>query len=138
MGINSKKEPGYYADGGGLYLRISQGGTKGWIFRFMLRGRAREMGLGSVRDKTLTQARDDAAKCRQLLLDGIDPITHRDPRGKHFANRRPKNRAKYGHFRSVPQNITRPTATGGATPSMRNNGSVRWPTTPSLYWATRT
>ncbi|GJI98216.1 phage integrase [Duganella caerulea] len=78
MGINAKKEPGYYADGGGLYLRISKGGTKGWIFRFMLRGRSRAMGLGSVRDKTLTQARDDAAKCRQLLLDGIDPITHRE------------------------------------------------------------
>jgi hypothetical protein len=27
------KQPGYYADGGNLYLRVAPGGTKGWIFR---------------------------------------------------------------------------------------------------------
>ena len=37
--INNKKEPGYYADGGNLYLRIAPGGTKGWIFRFALDGK---------------------------------------------------------------------------------------------------
>ena len=77
LGVASKKEPGYYADGGGLYLRVARGGTKSWMFRFMLRGRAREMGLGSVLDKPLAQAREDALRCRQLLLDGIDPILHR-------------------------------------------------------------
>jgi integrase len=78
LGIASKKAPGYYADGGGLYLRVARGGTKSWMFRFMLRGRAREMGLGSILDKPLAQAREDALRCRQLLLDGIDPITHRE------------------------------------------------------------
>lgn len=59
-------------------MRISNTGTKGWIFRFMLNGRARAIGLGAVDGKTLTQVRDDALKCRQLLADGIDPITHRE------------------------------------------------------------
>ena len=32
------RQPGYYADGGNLYLRVAPGGTKGWIFRFALAG----------------------------------------------------------------------------------------------------
>ena len=44
----------------------------------MLRGRAREMGLGSAIDKSLAQAREDAQRCRELLLDGVDPISHRN------------------------------------------------------------
>ncbi|MRV70494.1 DUF4102 domain-containing protein [Duganella sp. FT92W] len=78
LGVNAKKAPGYYGDGGGLYLQVSPTGSKSWIFRYMLLGRAREMGLGSVADKPLTQARDEASKCRQLVCDGIDPITQRD------------------------------------------------------------
>ena len=45
------KKPGMYADGAGLYLQVSGDGentpAKSWIFRFTLRGRSREMGLGS-------------------------------------------------------------------------------------------
>ena len=36
---------GMYHDGGGLYLQVRAGGAKSWIFRFMLDGRAREMGF---------------------------------------------------------------------------------------------
>jgi Arm DNA-binding domain len=32
-------------DGGGLYLQIKPAGTKSWLFRYTLRGRAREMAL---------------------------------------------------------------------------------------------
>jgi hypothetical protein len=47
------KKPGMYADGGaGLYLQVSGDGesrlAKSWIFRFTLRGRSSEMGLGSL------------------------------------------------------------------------------------------
>jgi hypothetical protein len=37
----------YYADGRNLYLRVARGGTKGWIFRFAMHGKTRDMGLGS-------------------------------------------------------------------------------------------
>jgi hypothetical protein len=40
------REPGLLNDGRGLYLRIAAGGTKSWVYRFMLSGRAREMGWG--------------------------------------------------------------------------------------------
>jgi hypothetical protein len=39
---------GMHHDGGGLYLQVSAGGAKSWIFRFMLDGRPREMGLGPL------------------------------------------------------------------------------------------
>jgi integrase len=75
--VTTAKEPGYYGDGGGLYLQVSKTGTKinkSWIFRFMLNGKARDMGLGRFPDFTLKQARERARENRRLLADGIDPI----------------------------------------------------------------
>jgi hypothetical protein len=70
--------PGLLADGGGLYLRISTSGAKSWVFRFMLKRRAREMGLGSLIAVPLADAREKAADARKKLADGVDPIEARD------------------------------------------------------------
>jgi integrase len=70
--------PGYYPDGGNLYLQVSDTGSRSWIFRYELAGRAREMGLGSAGDFSLANARERAQAQRKLLADGIDPIEHRD------------------------------------------------------------
>ena len=70
-GIGQK---GMYHDGGGLYLQVSAGGAKSWIFRFMLDGRPREMGLGPVHAIALAEARKRAAECRRMRHDGLDPI----------------------------------------------------------------
>ncbi len=70
-------KPGMYADGGGLYLQVTHGGAKSWIFRFMLNGRAREMGLGSASALSLADARAKAAECRRSRQEGIDPIEAR-------------------------------------------------------------
>jgi len=78
--------PGLYADGGGLYLQVSQQKTKAWIFRFTRAGVPRKMGLGPVSVKpndkriTLSDARQKAAVARSLLIDGIDPIADREAR----------------------------------------------------------
>lgn len=77
VGIKAKNEPGYYADGDGLYLQVSASGSKSWILRFMLNKRSRDMGLGSTSTYTLAEAREKARKYRQMLDDGIDPIEHR-------------------------------------------------------------
>lgn len=77
VAINAKKKAGYYADGNGLYLQVSSSGSKSWVLRYSLNKRAREMGLGSTSDWTLAEAREQARKYRQLLDDGIDPISHR-------------------------------------------------------------
>src|SRR4051794_14223715 len=69
-----------YSDGGGLYLQVTGPDAKSWIFRYGLRGRAREMGLGPVHTIALAEARARAAECRRLKLDGIDPIEARRAR----------------------------------------------------------
>ncbi|MEW6537908.1 MAG: integrase arm-type DNA-binding domain-containing protein [Pseudomonadota bacterium] len=75
--VGRAKEPGMYADGGGLYLQISRSGTKSWIFRYSLNGREREMGLGPQHTITLADARVMATEARRMKLSGIDPIDAR-------------------------------------------------------------
>jgi integrase len=75
--VRANDKKGMYHDGGGLYLQVSSSGTKSWIFRFTLDGRAREMGLGPLHAIPLADARKRAAECRRIRLDGIDPIEAR-------------------------------------------------------------
>lgn len=76
-GIKNLDKRGYYADGGGLYFRVSEFDTKSWAFRFTYAGKAREMGLGPFPDVSLKEARERAAEARKLLRDGVDPIDQR-------------------------------------------------------------
>src|SRR5579863_4791008 len=75
------RRPGMYADGAGLYLQVTGDGekriAKSWIYRFKLRGKAREMGLGSFSTFGLAEARTKAAECRKLTYEGVDPIEAR-------------------------------------------------------------
>jgi integrase len=75
--VRKLKGRGMYADGGGLYLRISDSGTKGWIFRYNDDGKLHDMGLGPVHTIGLPRARELAREYRELRLQGIDPITYR-------------------------------------------------------------
>lgn len=76
--VEKAKRPGYFCDGGGLYLQVSATLSKSWIFRFARDGKTREMGLGSERDVTLAAARAKAGEARRQLGDGVDPIAARD------------------------------------------------------------
>lgn len=68
---------GLHPDGGGLYLKVGPGGGKAWVLRYMLRGRARWMGLGPLDLVSLAEARQRATAAHKLLLDGQDPIESR-------------------------------------------------------------
>jgi integrase len=72
---NAKR--GLHADGGNLYLRVADGGSRSWMFRFGLEGRERWMGLGPAHTVSLQEARERARQCRLTLLDGHDPIEAR-------------------------------------------------------------
>ncbi|MBT7512122.1 MAG: tyrosine-type recombinase/integrase [Rhodospirillaceae bacterium] len=75
--VSTVNKRGRYADGGGLYLQVSESGAKSWLFRYMMNNKARQMGLGSVRTFSLPEAREKATECRKLIYEGIDPIEHR-------------------------------------------------------------
>jgi integrase len=73
--VKRTTEVGMHADGGGLYLQVSRFGTKSWIFRFMLDGRRREMGLGPYPAVSLAAAREKAADSRVMVqAEHADPI----------------------------------------------------------------
>jgi integrase len=72
---------GIHGDGGGLALQVQPGARgvrKTWIFRYMIAGRARTMGLGTYPEVTLQRAREKAQECRRLKVEGIDPIEHKN------------------------------------------------------------
>jgi integrase len=75
--VKNSNKPGLYGDGGGLYLNVGPTGGKSWLFRFMLNGTAREMGLGPLHTIGLAEARERALAARKLRLDGIDPLEAR-------------------------------------------------------------
>jgi hypothetical protein len=80
-GVKRTADIGMYADGGGLYLQVSRFSTKSWIFRFMLDGRRREMGLGPFPAVSLADAWKKAAYCRTVVRGNrIDPIAARNAR----------------------------------------------------------
>jgi integrase len=78
---DDKKRPVRFGDGDGLYLQVAQGDTKSWLFRYTLRGKAREMGLGPVGELPdrvpLAKARILAGQARAALRSGADPIAAR-------------------------------------------------------------
>lgn len=68
---------GKHADGGGLWL-VKSGKTTGkWVLRVVAHGRRREMGLGSIADVGLAEAREAADKWRAVARTGKDPIEDR-------------------------------------------------------------
>lgn len=81
--VEAKRHPGnrrsdvYFADGDGLYLRITPSGGKSWAFCYMLNRKSREMGLGPADVISLAEARAKVAEYRKLLVSRIDPIDAR-------------------------------------------------------------
>jgi hypothetical protein len=75
--VATEMKTGLHADGGGLYLRVGRGGAKSWCLRYMIQGKAREMGLGGLSKVSLADARRKAAEQRVLLADKSDPLERR-------------------------------------------------------------
>lgn len=68
---------GLHADGGGLYLNVTDGGTRSWVMRYQLRGARHEIGLGPTSLVSLQEARQRALEHRRALARGEDPLEAR-------------------------------------------------------------
>lgn len=77
-GVERIKDKGVYTDGGGLYLQVAPTGAKSWLFRYMVDGRARSMGLGPLHSVDLDEARVAAVLLRQQRYRGLDPMEQRE------------------------------------------------------------
>lgn len=72
---------GRHADGGGLHLLVKESGARSWVYRFMLKGKARDVGLGAAAGPeaiSLAAARDKASAFRLKVKAGVDPLAERD------------------------------------------------------------
>jgi integrase len=81
---------GRHADGQGLYLLVKNTGARSWVYRYMLNGKARDLGLSRCSEAislmaktggselTLAQARDVASVYRMKVKAGIDPLEERE------------------------------------------------------------
>ncbi|HYF07714.1 MAG TPA: integrase arm-type DNA-binding domain-containing protein, partial [Acetobacteraceae bacterium] len=94
-GIRALKHPGdrdwpvAFLGGDGLSLQVTKNGSKSWLLRYQLNGRAREMGLGPAAGTaaeeaaggiSLARARDLAREAKAALRSGVDPIAARQTR----------------------------------------------------------
>jgi len=75
--LDTLKNPGFYADGGNLYLDFKDPPSRNWVFRYKRNGRARDYGLGAYPVVTLEEARELAIDCRRKLRAGVDPVDER-------------------------------------------------------------
>src|SRR5258707_12391133 len=76
----AKRKRGLHADGGGLYLQITEKGHKSWVYRFRIHKRLRTMGLGPFPAVTLKAARIAHGEAKKLRDAGTDPIIARGTR----------------------------------------------------------
>lgn len=72
--VDKLKAEGVHNDGAGLSLKVTKYGSKSWVFRYMLAGKAHWMGLGSYPDVSLAEAREKASELRKLTRQSIDPL----------------------------------------------------------------
>ncbi|KWV94504.1 site-specific integrase [Erythrobacter sp. AP23] len=75
--IRNLKEPGRYGDGDGLALVLTAPSKGYWVLRSTIKGRRRDIGLGSLSLVTLKEARENAFEMRRDIQRGIDPIAER-------------------------------------------------------------
>lgn len=69
---------GKHADGGGLWLVKREDGGGKWIYRYAIKGKRREMGLGAIRFVSLKEARSEVDRWRRVVATGTDAIRQRD------------------------------------------------------------
>ena len=77
--IKRKTAPGYHPVGGvaGLYLQVSDAGTRSWVMRCKVGDKRREIGLGAYPGVGLALAREKAQQVRDEIVAGIDPVAQR-------------------------------------------------------------
>jgi integrase len=71
---------GRHADGGGLHLLVKDSGARSWVYRYMLHGKSRDIGLGAaagIDAVHLAKARDMASALRLKVKAGVDPLAER-------------------------------------------------------------
>lgn len=78
-------KPGRHGDGQGLYLLVKESGARSWMLRVQVDGKRRDIGIGSITDLSLAEAREKSAFLRKTARAGVDPIWERDRNKRELA-----------------------------------------------------
>jgi len=57
LDVERETRPGKYPDGDGLYLVVASATSKNWSYRYWKDGKQRWLGMGSVKEVSLKEAR---------------------------------------------------------------------------------
>ncbi len=77
--VRTVQKPGKYHDGGGtgLYLRVDPNGARFWVQRITIRGKRRELGMGSPPTVALAEVREQAFDNKRMVRAGGDPLAEK-------------------------------------------------------------
>ncbi len=133
--------PGRHADGDGLSLLVKDTGARSWVFRYMIDGKSRDVGLSRCPEAlallersggdelTLAQAREIAAKYRLKVKAKIDPLAEREAAAARAAAEAQAAKAAKVTFRDLAKTFLE-----GKEGSWRNEKHrQQWHNTLSTY-----
>lgn len=106
----SNAKPGVHNIEPNLILRVSNTGSRSWVFRYQAGGKVRQIGMGGYPAKTLASARDEAAKMREAIAEGREPV---------------ESKAKAETFETYALAYIGKFEAGWKTPSTGSNGETR-------------
>lgn len=72
-----KEKPFTLPDGHGLVLLVQPSGAKWWRYRYRFNGTPRILSMGVYPDVALKEARNQHARFKEILSNGIDPSENR-------------------------------------------------------------
>jgi integrase len=125
-------KPGRHADGGGLYLLVKDSGARSWVFRFMLNGTARDLGLGPAAGSdavSLADARDKATALRLEVKAGTDPLIERYRKAAEAAAQAQAVKVASTTFKAVAERYIADSRDSWRNPKHRQ----QWENTLSTY-----
>jgi integrase len=110
--LEGRQKPGRHTDGDGLHLHVRADGTSGWVLRYRLHGKQRDLGLGGYPDVGLARARELAREARGLVAQGVDPSVQRRLKRQAAADEASRARS----FRAVAEALIETRRTGWRNP----------------------
>ncbi len=69
-----REKPYKLADGGGLYLLVSNTGSRYWRYDYRVHGKRKTLAIGVYDQTSLKEAREKHRDAKKLIEQGIDPV----------------------------------------------------------------
>ena len=141
LDVERETRPGKYPDGDGLYLVVASATSKNWSYRYWKDGRQRWLGLGSVKEVSLKEARlaRDAARLRvkgDRSTPGVDIV--QEKRAARGGSESRRDQGHSAHLRAVRRSLHSRALVDLGARSIVINGRRRSNGTPTLLSETST